>query len=390
MTTRKLTRFQIGTILFIGGALLFALQGKVHMFTLAFLSSPPKPAMFKMPVPVALVLRKTIPVYKEYVGTIEAIKNVTLQSMVTGYLTGQLVPDGSDVKKGTVIYTIDSRFYKASLDQTQAQKERDAANLEYAKVNQHRNALMVVHGDVSKDTYDLSTSSMHQARSSVLSDKAAEELASINLGYTKIVAPFSGRLSRSQSFKGTLIASGTALNTLVELDPIYATFDPPEADLPLIAANQAIRPIPAVIQVADNTAVEYSGRLTFLDNVVDRTTGTIAARVTINNPEKTLLPGQFVHVRLHIGTHPDALLIPQIAVGSSQIGKYVYVVGKGNTAEMRFVTLGETTGDLIEVTKGVAPGEAVVVGNQQKIGPGMPLMPLFPKSQADPPSKGHS
>lgn len=249
---------------------------------------------------------------------------------------------------------------------------------------------MVVHGDVSRDTYDLSTSSMHQARASVLSDKAAEELASINLGYTRIVAPFSGRLGRSQSFKGTLIASGTALNTLVQLDPLYATFNPAEADLPLIAASQAKGPISAEIQVADNPALKYHGQLTFLDNVVDRTTGTITARVTIDNPQKTLLPGQFVHVLLHLGSHPDALLIPQVAVGSSQIGKYVYVVGKGNIAEMRFVTLGPTYGSLIEVTKGVGPGDAVVVGNQQKIGPGMPLMPLFPKNSAAPPSQGHS
>ncbi|MHB8544363.1 MAG: efflux RND transporter periplasmic adaptor subunit [Leptospirales bacterium] len=389
MNTRKLTRVQIGTLLFIGVALLFALQGKVHLFHFRSLSAAPKPAMFRMPVPVAMVERKTIPIYKEYVGTTEAIRNVTLQAMVTGYLTEQLVPDGTDVKKGTILYRIDSRYYKASLDQAQAQKERDAANLEYAKVNQHRNALMVVHGDVSKESYDLSTSSMHQAKSSVLSDKAAMDLAAINLGYTKIVAPFSGRLSRSTVFTGTLIASGTNINTLLQLDPIYATFNPAEADLPLIASYQAKNPIPAVIRVSDDPSLEYRGRLTFVDNVVDRTTGTITARVTIANPNKTLLPGQFVHVRLRIGDHPDALLVPQVAVGSSQVGKYVYVVGKGSSAEMRFVTLGSTYGDLVEVTKGVGVGEAVIVGNQQKIGPGMPVMPLYPKTGAPHPAPNH-
>ena len=379
MNMRRLSRIQTGILLFLGGAILFALQGRFHLLNLALFSTPPKPAMFRMPVPVVLVERRTVPVYKNYVGTTEAIKNVTLQAMVTGYLTDQLVPDGSDVKKGTVIYKIDSRYYKASVDQAQAQKERDAANLEYARINQHRNALMVTHGDVSKDAYDLATSTMHQAKSSVLSDKANEELANINLGYTRIVAPFAGRLSHSQAFKGSLIASGTTLNTLVQLDPIYATFNPAESDLFLISGNQRKGPIPAIIHLRDNPDLHYRGRLTFLDNIVDRTTGTITARVTISNPDKTLLPGQFVRVHLRVGDHPDALLVPQVAIGSSQVGKYVYVIGKGNIAEMRFVSLGSTFGDLIEVTKGVKAGEAVIVGNQQKIGPGMPVMPLYPK-----------
>ncbi|AIA31003.1 MULTISPECIES: efflux RND transporter periplasmic adaptor subunit [Leptospirillum] len=379
MNMKKLSPIQTGILVFLGGAILFALQGRFHLFHFSLFSRPPKPVLFRMPVPVALVEQKTVPVTKTYVGTTEAIKNVTLQAMVTGYLKAQLVPDGSDVRKGAVIYTIDSRYYQASVDQARAQKERDAANLEYARVNQHRNALMVIHGDVSKDAYDLATSTMHQARSSVLSDKANEELARINLGYTRIVAPFAGRLSHSQAFKGSLIASGTTLNTLVQLDPIYATFNPPEPDLPLISANRRKGPLPAVITLADNPDSRYRGRLTFLDNTVDRTTGTITARVTISNPDKTLLPGQFVRIHLHIGDHPAALLVPQVAIGSSQVGKYVYVIGKGNIAEMRFVSLGSTYGDMTEVTKGVHPGEAVIVGNQQKIGPGMPVLPLYPK-----------
>jgi RND family efflux transporter MFP subunit len=112
---------------------------------------------------------------------------------------------------------------------------------------------------------------------------------------------------------------------------------------------------------------------------VDRTTGTITARVTISNPDRTLLPGQFVRVHLHIGDHPGALLVPQVAIGSSQVGKYLYVIGKGNIAEMRFVSLGSTFGNMTEVTKGVNLGEAVIVGNQQKIGPGMPVLPIYPK-----------
>ena len=373
---RKLSRLQTGVLLFIGVAILFVLQGEFHLFHFSGFGSGQKPALFRMPVPVAAVESKTVPVTKDYVGTTEAIRNITLQSMVTGYLTKQLVSDGSDVRKGAIIYRIDSRYYKASLDQAQAQKERDAANFEYSKINRQRNALMVVHGDVSKDAYDLSTSQMHQAKSSVLSDRAAEELAAINLGFTQITAPFDGRLSRSLVFPGTLISTGTNINTLVQLDPIYATFNPPEADIALIAATQKKAPVTATISLSEDPSTRYHGRLTFLDNVVDRATGTMIARVTIRNPGKTLIPGQFIHVHLHIGDHPDARLIPQTAVASSQTGKYVYVVGKGNIVELRPVTLGFTDGDRVEVTKGLLPGELVIVGNLQKIGPGMPVAPL--------------
>jgi RND family efflux transporter MFP subunit len=379
---RRLSRVQTGVILFIVAALLFVLQGKFHLFHFKGFGGAQKPAMFRMPVPIAAVESQTLPIIKDYVGTTEAIRNITLQSMVTGYLTRQLVPDGADVRKGAIIYRIDSRYYKASLDQAQAQKERDAANLEYSKINRQRNSLMVVHGDISKDAYDLSTSQMHQAKSSVLSDRAAEELASINLGYTRITAPFDGRLSRSLVFPGTLISTGTNINTLVQLDPIYATFNPPEVDIPLISKAQAKGPVSATITLSDDPNTHYLGRLTFLDNVVDRSTGTMTARVTIANPHKTLLPGQFVHVRLHLGDHPDARLIPQIAVASSQTGKYVYVVGKGGIVEVRAVTLGATEGDRVEVTKGLSPGESVIIGNLQKIGPGMPVAPLPIKPSA--------
>ncbi|MHB1927324.1 MAG: efflux RND transporter periplasmic adaptor subunit [Leptospirillum sp.] len=127
----------------------------------------------------------------------------------------------------------------------------------------------------------------------------------------------------------------------------------------------------------------YRGDLTFLDNAVDRTTGTIVARGTIPNPDFRLVPGEFVEVRVKLGVHPEALAIPQIAVGSSQTGKYVYVVGKGNTAELRMVKLGMTSGDRVEIRQGLREGDRVIVGNLQKIGPGSPVSPLPP-----PPGKG--
>ena len=334
------------------------------------------PAMMGMPVPVQRGVRKTVSLYKDYVGTTEAIRNVALQAMVTGYLKDQLIPDGSDVRKGMLIYRIDQRNYRAALAQAQAQVDRDNASFEYARANQKRNALMVVNGDVSKDVFQQSTSVMHQAASTILADKAALALAKINMGYTEIRAPFSGRLSRSLVYTGNLIGSGTQINTLVQLDPIYATFNPPESDLADILKNRSAGKMPATVRLAGNHQKTYNGSLSFLDNVIDRQTGTITARVTIPNAQKTLIPGEWVHVRLHIGDRQNALMIPQIAVGSNQVGKFVYVVSRDNKVEIRFVVLGVMEGDLIEAVKGLSDSDRIIVGNQQKIGPGMPVVPM--------------
>ncbi|MGH7089709.1 MAG: efflux RND transporter periplasmic adaptor subunit, partial [Stellaceae bacterium] len=323
------------------------------------------------------VVEKTVPVYLEYVGTTDAVRTVTLQAQVTGYLTKQIVLDGSDVSKGELLYQIDPRNYQAVLDQAKAQAEKDAAALEYAQASYHRNTVMSKTGDVSIDTLQQSASSEHQDSAALAADRAAIETAQLNLGYTGIRAPFAGRLSVSEVDEGALISvAWTQLNTLVQLDPIYVTFNPPDSDLAVIQKYQAKGAIPAEVIVGDAMPRRYRGKLTFLDNRVGRSTGTITARVTIENPERTLLPGQFVRVRLHLRDQPHTLLVPQVAVDSSQLGKYVYVVGKGEKVEQQYVTLGTDYGPLVAVSKGVAAGQPVVIGNLLKIGPGMTVKPV--------------
>jgi membrane fusion protein, multidrug efflux system len=321
-------------------------------------------------VPVKTVVKKTVPTFLDYVGTTEAIRTVTLQAKVTGYLARQAVPDGADVKQGDLLYVLDQRDYQAALDQSKAQGARDAAALEYARTSQGRNATLNKQGWVSHDTYDQVTSSMHQAEAAVAIDSALIQTAELNLGYTEIRAPFDGRLGRSQVHEGALITvAGTPFNTLVQLDPLYATFNPSETDLERVS-QAAAGGADAEILLSGDTSSRLHGKLSFLDNSVDRATGTIAARVLVDNPQHTVLPGQYVRVRLHVGDMDDALLVPQAAIGSSQIGKFVYVVGPDNKAEQRFVSLGPTEGELVVVTKGVKEGDRVIVGNLQRLGPG--------------------
>jgi membrane fusion protein, multidrug efflux system len=343
------------------------------------------PAMMAIPVPVVPVVKKTLPIYLEYPGRIESIRSIALQARVSGYIESQLAPDGADVKSGDLLYQIDPRDLHAALDQATAQAQRDQASLEYAKASFGRGEELVKSGFVTKDAYDQRASSMHQAEAALVLDHAAIEAAKLNLGYTEITAPFAGRLGRNQAAKGALVGPATgALNTLIELDPIYVAFNPSESDLADIATARAAGKVDAEISVAGKPDAIRKGELTFLDNTVDKATGTIAARVTIANPDFALLPGQYVRVRLHIGDDPDAFMAPQTALGSNQMGKFVYVVGAGDKAELRLLTLGPIDGDFVSVTKGLTEGERVIVGNLQKIGPGSPIKPLLQEKMRSP------
>jgi membrane fusion protein, multidrug efflux system len=337
-----------------------------------------------MPVPVVSVTKRTVPVYLDYVGTTEAIRSVTLQAKVTGYLAEQSAADGADVKLGQLLYRIDPRDFQAAFDQVKAQAQHDAAAFDYSRLSQHRNATLSKDGWVTQDTFDQTTSTMHQAEATLAADAAAIRTAELNLGYTAICAPFAGRLSRSLVHEGALIsANGTDLNTLVQLDPIYATFNPSETDLAAIEKARSKGPVPVEVLTSDNGHRSFSGTLTVLENTVDRTTGTITARATISNPDRSLLPGEFIHVHVHVADQPNTLLVPQVALGSSQLGKFVYVVGADDRVEQHLVSVGANYGSLIVVDKGVKEGDRIIVGNLQKIFPGVPVQPVAVKGSAN-------
>ncbi|HEV7308012.1 efflux RND transporter periplasmic adaptor subunit [Ensifer sp.] len=341
------------------------------------------PQQQAMPVPVAAVVKKTIPIYLDYSARTEAIRNVTLRAKVTGFVEAQAVPDGSDIVEGDLLYRIDARDYRAALDQAKAQVERDDASLAYLRSSLTRGNELATTGYLDKDTFDQRRSAVHQAEAALAMSKAAVRTAEINLDYTEIRAPFAGRLGRNLAPEGTLVSNtaGTPLNNLVQLSPIYVSFNPSEAELGDIRKAQAKGKVEAEILLPGDSEPRYRGDLSFINNTVEGNTGTVVARATIDNKDLSLLPGQYVRVRLKIRDEPDLLMVPETALGSSQLGKYVYVVGKGETVEQRLVTPGPTSGDLIGLTSGVSEGDQVISGNLQKIFPGAPVKPM-PAEQA--------
>ncbi len=338
----------------------------------------PAPAPQAMPVPVAAVVKKTIPIYLDYSARTEAIRNVTLRAKVSGYIEAQPVADGSDVKGGDLLYRIDARDYRAVLDQAKAQVERDEASLAYLRSNLTRGNELATTGYLDKDSFDQRQSAVHQAEAAVAMSRAAVQTAEINLAYTEIRAPFAGRLGRNLAPEGTLVSNttGTPLNNLVQLSPIYVSFNPSEAELADIQKARAKGKVEAEVLLPGDMEPRYRGDLTFINNAVEGNTGTVVARATIDNTDLSLLPGQYVRVRLKIRDEPNVMMVPETALGSSQLGKYVYIVGKGDTVEQRLVTLGPASGDLIGLASGVSEGDQVIAGNLQKIFPGAPVKPM--------------
>lgn len=332
---------------------------------------------FVMPVPVSPVVKMSVPVTLEYSARTESLQKVTLQSKVSGYLMAQVAADGSDVKAGDLLYRIDPRDFQAALDQAKAQAQRESAALDYARANLDRGGKLAQTGFLAKDSFDLRRSTTEQAEAALAADRAAIRSAQLNLEYTEIRAPFSGRIGRNEAAIGTMVSvGGTAFNTLVQLDPIYVTFSPSETDLAAIDAARKAGPVRAEIFLTGQTKAFRKGKLSFLNNLVDQSTGTITARALFDNHDFALLPGQYVRIRLHLRDDPNALMVPQAALGSSQLGNFVYVVGKDDMVEQRMVSLGATHEGMVAIATGLAEGDRVIDGNLQKIGPGMPVKPL--------------
>lgn len=328
------------------------------------------------------------------IGRTQAVEDVELLARVEGFLTRRSFTEGADVKAGDLLFTIERAPYEAEVQRIAAELDSAKARLTKAGLDLERAVALRRNDNVSQARVDEATAGELQAKADVLAREAELRRANIDLGYTTIRAPIDGRVGRAEFSVGDLVGpnSGT-LATLVQLDPIHVYWGVNEEILLDARRNREIsdepgNPGPHVkprLQFADGSYYEYAGQVDFLDNRIDPVTGTQTARAIFPNPDRVLLPGQYVGVVLQIGETHDALVVPQAAVQEDQAGRFVLVVDTGNRVSVRRVSLGARQGIHWVVEEGLAMDELVIYQGVQKVRPGSLVDPVIatPSSPGD-------
>ena len=322
----------------------------------------------KHKVEVAEAAAAQIPLTREFVGTTAAVKLVEIRAKVQGYLQERTFTEGSDVKKGDVLFVIDQRPFQANVERYKADLEQNQAKLTFARQQLVRYKKLAQDNFASVQKFESMQSKELQAAGEVAASKAALKNAKLALQFTTIYAPIDGRISNTQVNIGNLVsAEDTLLTTLVQLDPIYVYFSPSEAMYQDIAPYQAKGPLKVSMVLGSGATYPHGGTVDFVDNRVDSSTGTIKMRAVIPNPDKTQRPGQYVKVKVILTEDHDAILVPAQAVAEDEAGHFLFVVSKDGKVERRTVKLGPVHKDCYTVVDGVVPGDKVVIKGQQKI-----------------------
>jgi multidrug efflux system membrane fusion protein len=322
------------------------------------------------PVTVATAVSEDVPLYLDEVGHTVAREVVSVEPQVSGRITEIHFADGADLKKGDALFTIDPRPFQSQLDAAQANLAQSKAALDFAKIQFTRVQDLVESKAIARQDYDTRKNAVDVVEAQVKQNEAAVESARLNLEYTSILSPIDGRAGHRLVDSGNVVtANTTTLLTIERLDPIYADFTVTENDLSQVQRNEAKRTLRAEVRLPDAPKPEV-GELTFLDNSVQSSSGTVLLRATVPNPARHLWPGQFVNVRLVLATLPKAVLVPTAATQDSAKGPFVYVVKEDSTAELRPVKLGQRQGELVVVEQGLQPGERVVMNGQLGVMPG--------------------
>jgi RND family efflux transporter MFP subunit len=320
-------------------------------------------------VTVTKVLERTVPEYAEYVGTTQAVRSVDIVARVEGFLQSQNFVDGSYVKKGDLLFVIDPDPFSAALETAQGQLGQSEAQLAYTRGQMDRYRELADLKYISTNTYEDYVTQTLQAKAAVEVASGELRTAQLNLGYTRIYAPFAGRIGRRLYDVGNLVGPNedAKLAVLVQLDPIYVYFGADAPELPRILKQQRSAPMSVTITTPDPGGQPYSGHVDFVDNSVDASTGTVTLRALIPNPDHLLLPGQYTRVRMNIGQVTNALLVPQTAVITDHAGQTIFVVNAHDKVAQKKVITSFTTGDMIVIKSGLNVGDRVVVNGQQKV-----------------------
>jgi multidrug efflux system membrane fusion protein len=330
-----------------------------------------KPPPRVSPVVVANAVGMTVPVQLSSIGKVEAYSTVSVRSQVDGQLLEVNFREGQDVKKGEVLFQIDPRPFKAALAEAEAALARDRAQAETARVNARRYELMVEKDYVSREQFDQVRVNADALDATVKADEALVQSRRLDLEYTTIRSPMDGRVGSLLVHAGNVVKSNDAvLVTINQINPIYVSFSVPEQNLAEVQKYMATGSLPVEAVVPGPGQVTEKGVLTFVNNTVDVSTGTILLKGTFRNPRRNLWPGQFVNVVLTLASRPGATVVPSQALQQGQEGLYLYVVKPDMTVEPRQVETGASYEGKTVIDRGVAPGETVVTDGQLGLVPG--------------------
>lgn len=351
------------------------------------------------PVEVAVAAQRDVPIDISVVGSVEAYKTISVKSQVSGILTEMFFNEGDMVKKDQKLFSVDARPYQAALaqaeanlkrdqallGQAEANMKRDTANQKYTRDSADRFARLLSDGVVSKDQAEQLSSQADALSQGVSADQAAIESAKaqisadganidnlkVQLSYTTVTAQLDGRTGNVSVKLGNLLVPNTVeVTTINQVQPIYVTFSVPEARLADVKEYSARSKLPVLVKPQDGKADLERGELTFIDNAVDTSTGTIKLKGTFQNQGLRLWPGQFLNVTLRLTTQPNAVTVPNEAVQNGQDGQFVYVVKDDHTVEARNVVTGSRVDEDLVISKGLQAGETVVTNGQLRLQPG--------------------
>jgi multidrug efflux system membrane fusion protein len=347
-------------------------------------AAPPPPA-----VTVATPVKQTVVDTDEYVGRFVAMDFIEVRARVSGYLEGIHFKDGQIVKQGDYLFTIDKRSFQNTLDQARANLAQTRANLAFTEQDLLRAQTLFRDRTVSEQVLDQRLQAKRIAEASVAANEAAVRQAELDVQFTELRAPVTGRIGDRRVSPGNLVIGGsqgqtTLLATIVSQDPIRFEFTFDEASLlryVRAAKNGAKDPMdrgastPVSLKLIDEKEFMHKGKMDFVDNVIDTSSGTIRARAVFDNPDGVLTPGMFGRVQVPGSSPYEALLVPDAAIGTEQVRKFVLVVDAENTARQKYVTLGQLSNGLRVIKEGLTPEDRVVVNGIARVRPGQKVTP---------------
>lgn len=347
-----------------------------------------------MPVPqvtVAPAVEKVVADWDEFTGHFEAVNSVEVRPRVGGFIERVAFTEGATVHQGDVLFVIDQRPYLAEVARAEAVLAQAKTRKQLADMEADRAQKLVSTQAISREELDARNSGRVEGDANIRAAEAALQVARLNLEWTVVRAPISGRVGRAEITAGNVVQGGaptpTLLTTIVSLDPIYVYFDTDEqAYLKYMAAQAGTNGRQVLVGLANETGFPHEGRLNFVDNRVDGTSGTIRARALLSNPNRLFTPGLFARVRLLGAARHPATMVQDQAIGTDQDRKFVLVLKNDNTVEYRPVTLGRVVDGLRTVDSGLKPGERVVINGMLRVRPGMKVSPTNAAMVAESPT----